>query len=162
MVIAVSEGSDQPEYPSFDAMLAKLDTDKDGRISAEEWGHDADFKDHFGWVDIDGDGFAVRAEYDAKIHESVVEHGVTGSRIAGAGDRTAANLVWRYRKSYSYLITPLVYQGVLYLVKNGGIVTTLDPRTGAVLKTGRAAEAIDDYFASPVAADGKVFLLSHT
>jgi outer membrane protein assembly factor BamB len=161
MVIAVSEGSDQPEYPSFDAMLAKLDTDKDGRISAEEWSHDADFKDHFGWVDIDGDGFAARAEYDAKIHESVVEHGVTGSRIGGAGDRTAANLVWRYRKSYSYLITPLVYQGVLYLVKNGGIVTTLDPRSGAVLKTGRAAEAIDDYFASPVAADGKVFLLSH-
>jgi outer membrane protein assembly factor BamB len=162
MVIAVSEGSDAPEYPTFDSMLAKLDLDKDGRISAEEWSHDKDFKDHFGWVDMDGDLFATRVEYDAKVKESVVEHGVTGSRIAGAGDRTASSLVWRYQKSYSYLITPLVYQDVLYLVKNGGIVTTLDPRSGSVLKTGRAAEAIDDYFASPVAADGKVFLLSHT
>jgi len=43
----------------------------------------------------------------------------------------------------------------LYLLKRGGIVTTLDPSTGDVLKTGRTKDAIDGYFASPVAADGK-------
>jgi outer membrane protein assembly factor BamB len=162
MVIAVSEGSDTPEYPPFDAMLKQLDSDKDGRISLEEWSHDAGFKDHFGWVDMDKDGFATRAEWDAKVQESVTEHGVTGSRIGGGGDRTSSNLVWRYKKSYSGLVTPLVYRDVLYLLKDGGIVTTLDPQTGNVLKTGRTKDAIDEYFASPVAADGKVFLLSHS
>ena len=143
-------------------MLKPLDTDKDGRLSLEEWSHDAGFKDHFGWVDMDKDGFATRAEWDAKVKESVTEHGVTGSRIGGGGDRTSSNLVWRYKKSYSGLVTPLVYRDVLYLLKDGGIVTTLDPRTGNVLKTGRTKDAIDEYFASPVAADGKVFLLSHS
>ena len=162
MLIAVSHGSEAPEYPPFDDLLNRLDTNKDGQLSAEEWSHDADFKDHFGWVDMDKDGFATRGEYDAKQKESVTDYGVTGSTLGGSGDRTASNLVWRYKKSYSYLITPLVYRDVLYLLKNGGIVTTLDPRTGEVLKSGRTKDAIDEYFASPVAADGKVFLLSHS
>ena len=87
---------------------------------------------------------------------------MTGSTIGGAGDRSASNLVWRYTKSFSNLITPLIYRDVLYLLKNGGIITTLNPKTGDVLKTGRTKDAIDEYFASPVAADGKVFLLSYS
>ena len=60
------------------------------------------------------------------------------------------------------MITPLIFHDVLYLVKDGGIITTLNPKTGDVFKTGRTVDAIDQYFASPVAADGKVFLLSHS
>jgi outer membrane protein assembly factor BamB len=54
----------------------------------------------------------------------------------------------------------LLYQGVLYLVKKGGIATTLDPETGVILKQGRLKDALDSYYASPVAADGKVFFVS--
>jgi len=162
LVIAVSMGGDEPEYPTFDSFREKLDVNKDEILSPEEFGKDREYKDHFGWVDQDGDGRIVRAEWDAKRQESVAERGVTGSAIGGEGDRTASNLLWRNKKSFSYLITPLVYRGALYLVKNGGVVTTLDPRTGEVLKTGRSPEAIDQYYASPVAGDGKVFLLSHS
>ena len=49
----------------------------------------------------------------------------------------------------------------MYIVKDGGIVTSLNPATGEVWKTGRAKGAIDAYFASPVAADGKVYLVSY-
>jgi outer membrane protein assembly factor BamB len=55
----------------------------------------------------------------------------------------------------------VVYRGVLYQIKSGGILTALNPENGEVLKVGRTREAIEDYFASPVAADGKVFLLSY-
>jgi outer membrane protein assembly factor BamB len=161
MVIAVSEGGDTPAYPAFDAILKELDTNKDEWLSPEEWSHH-EFKDHFGWLDADKDARITRAEWEARQKESVSEHGATGSRIGGRGDCTASNLVWRYKKGFSQLVTPLVYQGVLYLVKDGGIVTTLDPRTGEVLKAVRTVEGIDEYFASPVAADGKVFLLSHS
>jgi len=161
-LIAVSIGGETPEFPPFDAMLKKLDTNGDSRLTEEEWNRDADYNDHFGWADADGDGFLLRAEWDDKLKESVApEHGVVGVAIGGAGDQTGA-IRWRYKKSYSGLTTPLVYRGVLYLVKEGGIVTTLDPATGAVLKTGRAEGAIDPYYASPVAADGKVFLASHS
>lgn len=162
MVIAVSTGGDEPEYPPFDSFREKLDLDKDEILTPEEFAREADYKDHFGWLDVDGDGRIVRAEWDAKRDESVAERGVVGIRLGGGGDRTAKDLAWRYKKSFSYLITPLVYRGAIYLVKSGGIVTTLDPRTGEVLKTGRAPEAIDGYYASPVAGDGKVFLVSHS
>jgi outer membrane protein assembly factor BamB len=47
---------------------------------------------------------------------------------------------------------------VLYLVKDGGIITALDAATGQLLKEGRSEKALGEYFASPITADGKVFL----
>jgi len=49
---------------------------------------------------------------------------------------------------------------VYYMVKTGGIITSLDPETGKLLKQGRARDALGEYYASPVAADGKLFLAS--
>jgi len=49
---------------------------------------------------------------------------------------------------------------VLYVLKNGGILTSLDRETGTVLKTGRVEGAVGGYSASPVAAEGKLFLTS--
>ena len=46
------------------------------------------------------------------------------------------------------------------MVKAGGIVTPLDPATGEAVKQGRSTDAPGDYTASPIAADGKVFLAS--
>jgi outer membrane protein assembly factor BamB len=46
------------------------------------------------------------------------------------------------------------------MVNDSGILISFDPATGAVVKQGRLKGAIDKYFASPVAADGKVFLIS--
>ncbi|MCL4819124.1 MAG: PQQ-binding-like beta-propeller repeat protein [Vicinamibacteria bacterium] len=159
-MISVATGGETPEYPPFDSFLEQLDSDKDGILSTAEFAKDAEYKDHFGWLDVDGDGRITRPEWDAKRDESVAEAGVVSTAIGGEGDRTASSLRWRYKKSFSYLITPLVYRDAVYLVKGGGIVTTLDPRTGQVFKTGRTPEAIGSYFASPVAGDGKVYLLS--
>jgi outer membrane protein assembly factor BamB len=46
------------------------------------------------------------------------------------------------------------------MVNDSGILTSFDPATGTVLKQDRLKGAIDKYFASPVGADGKVFLVS--
>ena len=53
------------------------------------------------------------------------------------------------------------------LRERGGLVLTLrqnfafyDPATGTLLKEGRTKEALGQYYASPVAADGKVYLAS--
>ena len=56
--------------------------------------------------------------------------------------------------------SPLLYEGVLYVVKEGGILTALNTKTGEILKQGRLKGALDDYYASPVGAAGMVFLLS--
>jgi hypothetical protein len=42
-------------------------------------------------------------------------------------------------------------------VANGGILTAVDVETGVAAKTGRLTGALDGYFASPVAGDGKLY-----
>ena len=41
-------------------------------------------------------------------------------------------------------------------------MTALDPVRGQVLKQGRLREAVDGFYASPVAGDGKVYMVSYT
>jgi outer membrane protein assembly factor BamB len=48
---------------------------------------------------------------------------------------------------------------VLYVVRNA-IVSTFDPTTGELLRRERIRSAIGDYYASPVAGDGKIYLAS--
>src|SRR5713101_2887288 len=76
-------------------------------------------------------------------------------RVWRDGDST-----WRLKRNLPYIPAPVLYKGSYFMVRTGGIVTTLHPATGAILKQGRATGAPGEYFASPVAADGKVFLLS--
>ena len=56
--------------------------------------------------------------------------------------------------------SPLHYEGVLYVVKNGGLLTTFDARTGTVQKAGRLTGALGGYSSSPVAAEGRVYIAS--
>ena len=51
--------------------------------------------------------------------------------------------------------SPLVYQNVLYYVKNGGILAALDANAGKTLKQSRVQGALDPFSASPVAAEKK-------
>ena len=76
------------------------------------------------------------------------------------GQLPATATTWRMKKNLPYVPAPVLYKGVYYMVKDGGIVTSLNPETGEVLKQGRAATSLGEYLASPVAGDGKIYLLS--
>ena len=67
---------------------------------------------------------------------------------------------WRYQRPVPQVPSTLLYKGVLFMVNDSGILISFDPATGNVLKQGRLKGAIDKYFASPVGADGKVWLVS--
>lgn len=45
-------------------------------------------------------------------------------------------------------------------MRNGGILTSYDAETGSILKTGRLESALGAYSASPVAAEGRIYLAS--
>lgn len=51
----------------------------------------------------------------------------------------------------------LLYQNMLYIIRSG-IVSTFDPETGRLLRQERIKNAVGDYYASPVAADDKIYL----
>jgi outer membrane protein assembly factor BamB len=160
MVYVMAEGGDEPFLPPFDASLKQYDTNKDQRLHREEMKSNADAYEHFGWLDANNDGYVDRAEYEFVLNSTTSGHGLTAVRLAGQGDLTSSNVVWRVKKSYPGIPAPLIYRGVMYLMKEGGIVSSLDPASGQILKQGRTPAALEEYYASPVAADGKIFLVS--
>ena len=87
------------------------------------------------------------------------ENGLLSIKMGGEGDQTANAIRWHYYKPVPQVPSTLLYKGVLYMINDSGILLSFDPATGNVLKQGRLHGAIDKYFASPVAADDKVFLI---
>ena len=159
MVYVMADGGDEPFLPPFEEML-KADANKDQKIEREEVKSNPEATDHFGWVDGNNDGAIDRAEWDFVRNSTTSGHGLTAVRLAGQGDLTSSNVVWRVKKAYPSIPSPLIYRGVMYLMKEGGIVSSLDPASGQVLKQGRTPDALEEYYASPVAADGKIFMVS--
>ncbi len=70
------------------------------------------------------------------------------------------HVAWTYEKGTAYVVSPIVYQDYLYLVTDNGMLTCLDPKTGAVQYEGKRVPIPATFMASPVAADGKIFLTS--
>jgi outer membrane protein assembly factor BamB len=159
VLVASTYGSDAPEGPSWEEML-KMDADKDGKLTREEMKSLAEMYEHFDGVDMDGDGFLVRAEWEPFRMGGIGDYGLIGVRLGGRGDLTATAVAWRETKTYPNMPTPLIYRDVLYIVKTGGIIASFDPATGKSFKVGRSQDALGEYFSSPVAGDGKIYFVS--
>lgn len=87
------------------------------------------------------------------------ENGLLAIKLGGEGDQTANAIRWRYQKPVPQVPSTLLYKRVLYMINDSGILLSFDPVTGNIIKQGRLHGAIDKYFASPVAADDKVYLI---
>jgi outer membrane protein assembly factor BamB len=151
----------EPWMPAFESVLGQYDKNKDGRLSREEFQGDKDMGEHFGWIDVNSDDFITAQEWNDARSVGLGDFGAIAIRPENATGKLADSAVsWRFRKNLPYIPAPLIYRDVFYMVKDGGIITSLNPATGELLKEGRTSEALGEYYASPVAADGKVFLAS--
>jgi outer membrane protein assembly factor BamB len=113
-----------------------------------------------GMIDGNKDGAASRFEWGmASAFVNANEDVMLAIKPGGEGDVTDTHVAWRQRRGMPELPSPLFYKGRLYLVKNGGIVTCVDPKTGKPVYRERLG-AVGPYYASPVAADGKVYAAS--
>jgi outer membrane protein assembly factor BamB len=148
----------QVHLPTFEEVLATNDKDKDGRISRAE-APDERTKMYFPFIDLNQDGFLTADEWKSYIAVMTAENGLLAIR-PGRGDITTTGLRWKYQRGIPQLPTVLLYQNVLYMINDAGVLTTLDPASGAMLKQGRLRGVADRYFASPVAADNKIFIVS--
>jgi outer membrane protein assembly factor BamB len=153
-----NEPGQHPKLPHYAEWVAAQDQNKDGKVTKDE--ADATSKMLFEFIDLDHDGVISESEWRMNEAMMAAENGLLAFKTDGTGDVTLSGLLWTYRRAVPQLPTPLLYRGVLYMINDGGILTTLDPATGALLKQGRLREAVDQYFASPVAGDGKVYFVS--
>ena len=154
-------GNDTP--PPFSTRLERLDRNRDGKLSPDEYGDDP-FLRSIARYGGNRDMIISEDEWDERQSHINGHNGVMAIRLEAGGDGTVRpRELWRTRKSLTAVIpSPLLYQGVLYVVRNGGILLTLDADTGTILKEARIPGAIGGYSSSPVAADGKVYLASET
>jgi outer membrane protein assembly factor BamB len=156
----LNEPGRHPVLPAFAEWRAAHDADKDGKVSKPE--ADETTKEYWDFIDLDKDGVVSEAEWKTNLVMMAAENGLLAFRLDGKGDVGRSGLLWKYRRSVPQLPTPLLYRDVLYMINDGGILTTLEPKTGAVLKQGRLRAAVDQYYASPVGGDGKVYFVSRT
>jgi outer membrane protein assembly factor BamB len=154
------EAETPSETPTFAETLAKRDANHDGKLSESEFADDPKMLKGYYLLDLNSDGFVDAGEWDFYRARRAARNNLLAIRHGGRGDLTGTNVIWNMQKFLPNCPSPLIYQGVMYLIKDGGILTALDPKTGRILKQGRLAGALDTYYASPVAAAGKVFLLS--
>ena len=151
---------------SFEEGLAAYDKDKDQMITKAEITAaggtapmDKMLVAAFEAFDMNRDEKLNARDWEVFRAMMASENGLLAIKMGGKGDQTANAIRWRYTKPVPQVPSTLLYQGVLYMINDSGILLSFDPATGNVIKQGRLHGAIDKYFSSPVAADDKVYLI---
>ncbi|MBN8248608.1 MAG: PQQ-binding-like beta-propeller repeat protein [Verrucomicrobia bacterium] len=153
-----SPGKADSPWPSWDSTVERQDKDGDGRISVSE------FESGPVWFkaqDVDADGWLTRKDWDTigglmKQGENVL----LAVRPGGQGDITSTHVAWKATKGLPYVPCPLHYDGRVYLVKDGGMVSAFDARNGTPAYLQERLPAQGGYYASPVAAAGRLYSAS--
>ena len=103
---------------------------------------------------VAGDGIVVlSAGYPAKVAVAV--------RPGGSGDVTQTDRVlWKYDKGTAYVPSPILVNGLVYLVTDRGLVSCLDAKTCKVHYEGGRPPVGASYMASPIAVAGHLLLSS--
>lgn len=160
-IAAWSTGSGNGDpMPPFALLLLTMDKNKDGKLSMDEI-PDGGLKDFWKWFDADNDGFITAEEYAAKIDQMHTGHNVImGIRSGGHGDVTDTHVAWSQFQGVPYVASPLFYRGRLLVVKDGGLASCFDAKTGKPFFQQKRLEAGGEYYASPVAADGRIYTAS--
>jgi len=150
----------QKDLPPFDDVIKIADANKDGKLSPEEIPPDLKHTGSWGAIDLDHDGFMNARDWSFYRARRAARNNLLAVKPGGRGDVTGTHILWRFDKSLPDVPVPLLYNDTLFLVRTGGIFTTVNPANGEMLKQGRLAGALEGYYASPVAADGKLYVPS--
>ncbi len=161
LYVASDGGGNASPQPSFEDLIESGDANKNGLLEPSELPN-SPIKGFFGQFDKDADGSFDRDEYES-IREifALAQSVAIAIRPGGTGDITDTHIDWTFKKSIPRNSSPLVANGHLFMVKDGGIMTSIDLKTGAAVRSARLA-ATGKYFSSPVHGDGKIYVLSET
>ena len=78
-------------------------------------------------------------------------------RPGGTGDISSSHVLWKVASGAPYISSLVYYEGLIYMVGDVGVLTVVDAATGARVFQERIGGV---YSASPIAADGKIYLVS--
>ena len=147
------------------ALLEWLDTNQDGKLARDEVPRE--FWKRFDASDKNHDGVIEGDELDTAFQssENMVGGGATVQAVRGGGegDVTKTHVLWnnlyKIKAPPSNLTSPLVVGNQLFIVKRGGLSSSFDTATGKAHWELARIKNIGDYYASPVAGDGKIYVV---
>jgi outer membrane protein assembly factor BamB len=109
---------------------------------------------------VDGGLIYITNAHGPKAPVYAIREGATGDITLADGETANAGVAWSAARDGGYMCTPLVYRGIVYIVKYNGVLTAYDAKSGAVKFQQRLAEGKSAFTSSPIAADGKIYLAS--
>ncbi|MFN0102684.1 MAG: PQQ-binding-like beta-propeller repeat protein [Bryobacteraceae bacterium] len=157
IVMSVNAMAEESQIPVFAAVLA-ADVNGNKRLDRDE--AKGVPRAVFPTVDRNRNGQIDETEW-AGFREQALQPSATLSiRPKGRGDLTKTAIEWRVQRAVPNVPSPLVAGGLVYTVRNGGVVGIYEAATGDVKKEFRLPGALGDYYASPVAAGRHVYFVS--
>jgi outer membrane protein assembly factor BamB len=90
----------------------------------------------------------------------VLKGGALGDITLPEGKTSSTFVAWNKNQRGSYMPTPLIYQGYLYVLGNAGVFDCYELATGKEVYRQRIPHQGSGFSGSPVAADGKIYLPS--
>ena len=152
-------GKADAPMPTWESLITRLDKNHDGALGPDEfdWGPSM-----FRTMDANKDNRLEEKEWNTLLELGRKGENVLLAIKPGArGDATDTHVAWKATRGLPYVASPLYYAGRIFIVKDGGMISAFDARTGeAVYQQERLPDAAGSYYASPVAADGRVYLAS--
>ncbi|MGE5190898.1 MAG: PQQ-binding-like beta-propeller repeat protein, partial [Deltaproteobacteria bacterium] len=147
------------------ALLEWLDTNQDGKLARAEL--PKEFWKRFDVSDKDHNGVIEGDELDTAFQSSENQVGggatIQAVRGGGRGNVTATHVLWnnqyKVKVPASNLSSPLVVGDQLFVVKKGGLSSSFDIASGAAHWQLARIRNIGDYYASPIAGDGKIYVV---
>ena len=82
-------------------------------------------------------------------------------KAGGSGDVSKTHVLWSKDKGLPYVSSAIHYRGQYVMVKDGGLLTAYDVKTGKEVYLQERAIAGGRYYASPVAANGHIYFATY-
>jgi outer membrane protein assembly factor BamB len=154
-----SPGKSDAPWPSWETFLEKNDKNHDGEITLSEFSDDD--RDFARGMDHNRDGKITKEEWDdLKAYAAKAENVLVAVKPGGQGDISQTHVAWKFTRGLPYVPSPLYHDGRLYLIRDGGMLSSFDAKSGKPFYTQERLEASGSYYASPVAAGDRIYLIS--
>ncbi len=175
----LGEKSELIRPPAFAEMVAKHDKNKDGKIAMDEipaamlavdrkatgGAGNMPLRQMLGMTGVGGAPLdqeawdKMLAQFEEFLNGDFMTTRVMAIRTGGTGDVSKSAVIWSEAKGVPEIPSPLLLKDRIYLVKSGGVAICRDVKTGKSIFEERLG-AEGGYFASPVAAGGRIYVAS--
>jgi outer membrane protein assembly factor BamB len=175
----MGDDAERQKWLNYDELLQKYDSNKNGEISKTELPDDfmlfsrpeirdikranIPFKEYFEDIDENGNHEINRKEWDAVTDEMkpyIKSSGLISINPESKGQLADNAILWSVTRNIAEVPSPICYRGRVYMIKDGGFITCVNPVTGNIIYQTRIGNP-GAYFATPVAANGIIYLFGY-